>query len=121
VNLVGSETIEYFITTYDEAFRRYSVGILLINSLVRWSYNNGIDFDLRPFDAFYKDRWADQKTFHKTTFIFLTRRGHLMEIPLMAGLILKALMRRLSRVKRKSHPFRSARRERTVQRSAHGA
>src|SRR6202022_1373907 len=40
VNLVGSRSVEGFITTYDEAFSTCSVGNLLTEFLVRWSHAN---------------------------------------------------------------------------------
>jgi CelD/BcsL family acetyltransferase involved in cellulose biosynthesis len=87
VNLVGPRSFEYFITTYDEAFSIYSVGNLLIDFIVKWSHANGHDFDFRILHADYKARWADRETFHQTRIIFLSVRGRLLEISLLAAAI----------------------------------
>jgi CelD/BcsL family acetyltransferase involved in cellulose biosynthesis len=94
VNLVGSRSVEGFITTYDEAFGRYSVGNLLVEFVVTWSHANGRDFDFRPLFADNKARWANRETRHKTLFVFLSVRGRLMEIALLA----RGLARRGKRV-----------------------
>jgi CelD/BcsL family acetyltransferase involved in cellulose biosynthesis len=80
VNLVGPSSVEGFITTYDEAFSTYSVGSLLVDFLVRWSFANGRDFDLRVLHAEYKARWANNITSYKMRIIiFLSGRGRIEE------------------------------------------
>jgi CelD/BcsL family acetyltransferase involved in cellulose biosynthesis len=93
VNLVGRRSVEGCVTTYDEAFGRYSVGTLMLDFLARWSHASGRDFDMRPLFADYKARWANRETRHKTLFVFLSARGRLMEISFLAT-ILKGLARR---------------------------
>jgi CelD/BcsL family acetyltransferase involved in cellulose biosynthesis len=83
LNLVGRRTVEYVITTYDEAFRSYGVGIILLDFIVKWSHANGFDFDLRPFHGNYKAEWANHVTSYRTRTIFLTWRGRFLEIPLL--------------------------------------
>jgi CelD/BcsL family acetyltransferase involved in cellulose biosynthesis len=83
LNLVGRRTFEGFITTYDEAFRAYSVGTIMTDFLVKWSHANGFDFDFRPFHGNYKAEWANHGTSYRTRTIFLTWRGRFMEIPLL--------------------------------------
>lgn len=83
LNLVGRRTIEGFITTYDEAFSRYSVGTMLMNSMAKWAHANCLDFDLRPLHAHFKAVWANHITSHCTRTIFLSPRGRLMEISLL--------------------------------------
>jgi CelD/BcsL family acetyltransferase involved in cellulose biosynthesis len=83
VNLVGSKSVEYFITTYDEAFSTYSVGSLLADFLVQWSQAHGRDFDFRPLYAEYKARWSNCQTRHETRLIVLNARGRLAELPLL--------------------------------------
>jgi CelD/BcsL family acetyltransferase involved in cellulose biosynthesis len=91
LNLVGRRTVEYFITTYDEAFRSYGVGIILLDFIVKWSHANGFDFDLRPFHGNYKAEWANHITSYRTRTIFLNWRGRLLEIPLLGLQIIRVL------------------------------
>jgi len=93
VNLVGSKSVEYFITTYDEAFSTYSVGALLVDFMVKWSHAHGRDFDFRPLHGDYKARWANCQTWHEKHLILLGARGRLAELPL--------LLAQTARVKRK--------------------
>ncbi|SIO40213.1 Acetyltransferase involved in cellulose biosynthesis, CelD/BcsL family [Paraburkholderia phenazinium] len=95
VNLVGSKSVEYFITTYDEAFGTYSVGALLVDFVVEWSHAHGRDFDFRPLHGDYKARWANCQTWHEKHLIVLGARGRLVELPL--------LFAQAVRVKRKLH------------------
>ena len=101
VSLVGLRSVEYFITTYDQEFSRYSVGNLLVEGIVKWAHANGLDFDFRPLDGDYKARWANHETRYKTVFVFLTARGRLMEFPLLARVLYNSLSWRWSRIKHK--------------------
>jgi CelD/BcsL family acetyltransferase involved in cellulose biosynthesis len=83
LNLVGSRTVEYFMSTYDEAFGSYSVGTILTDFLVKWSHANGFDFDFRPFHVNYKAEWAYEIKIYRTRTIFLTQRGRFLEVPLL--------------------------------------
>lgn len=84
VNLAGPRSIEYFITTYDEAYAAWSVGNLLVDSIVRWAHTSGRDFDFRPFFSTYKERWSNHKSWYESHFVILTLRGRLAEVPLAA-------------------------------------
>jgi CelD/BcsL family acetyltransferase involved in cellulose biosynthesis len=94
VNAVGRRVIEFNITTYDEAFSRFSVGTLLIEFLVKWAHANQLDFDFRLLQADYKSRWANQTTCHRSVILFLSVRGRLLEVPLLARRILWRLFSR---------------------------
>lgn len=97
VNLVGTQTVEGFVTTYDEAFATCSVGVLLTEFLVKWSHANGRDFDFRPLHADYKASWANCRTWHETRIVFLTPRGRLAELSLLCALLSRA-RRKLSEI-----------------------
>ncbi|WP_051391208.1 GNAT family N-acetyltransferase [Paraburkholderia mimosarum] len=84
VNLVGPRCIEYFITTYDESYAAFSVGNLLVDSIVRWAHESRRDVDFRPFFSTYKERWASRKSWYESHFVILTLRGRLVELPLAA-------------------------------------
>jgi CelD/BcsL family acetyltransferase involved in cellulose biosynthesis len=94
LNLVGRRTVEYFMSTYDEAFGSYSVGTILTDFLVKWSHTNGFDFDFKPFHVNYKMEWANHITSYRTRTVFVTRRGRFLEIPLL-GLQIFRVQRKL--------------------------
>jgi CelD/BcsL family acetyltransferase involved in cellulose biosynthesis len=85
INLVGQAYFEGFITTYDDAFSACTPGNLMHEYCMKWAYENGRDFDLRPVFTPYKARWANRETSHSTISIFLTIRGRLAEFALLAG------------------------------------
>jgi CelD/BcsL family acetyltransferase involved in cellulose biosynthesis len=87
VNLVGPHSMEYFITTYDEAFGTFSVGNLLVEFLAQWAHANRRDFDFRPLHGDYKARWADRVTRHESRLLVLNPRGRLIELPLLRALM----------------------------------
>jgi CelD/BcsL family acetyltransferase involved in cellulose biosynthesis len=89
VNLVGSRSVEGFITTYDEAFSTCSVGNLLTEFLVGWSHANGRDLDMRTFYAEYKATWANRQTRYQTRLIFLRVRGRLAELSLLGAQLVR--------------------------------
>ncbi|EEA01975.1 Protein involved in cellulose biosynthesis (CelD)-like protein [Burkholderia sp. H160] len=82
LTIVGPRTIEYYITTYDEAYAGFSVGNLLVDRIVRWAHATGRDFDFRPYFSAYKERWSNRETWHEHHFVMLTLRGRLAEVPL---------------------------------------
>jgi len=84
VNLVGPRKLEYFITTYDEAYAARSVGNLLVDSMARWAHANGRDFDFRPYFSPYKERWSNHKSWYESHLVILTWRGRLAELPVAA-------------------------------------
>jgi CelD/BcsL family acetyltransferase involved in cellulose biosynthesis len=91
VNLVGPQCVEFFVTTYDPAYRAYSVGSLLIEFVVQWAHAHGRDFDFRPLDAPYKARWSNCMRFYRTPVLFLSRRARWAECTALAGLLGRAL------------------------------
>ncbi|MEM5314954.1 GNAT family N-acetyltransferase [Paraburkholderia sp. JHI869] len=113
VNLVGPRKLEYFITTYDEAYAARSVGNLLVDSMARWALENGRDFDFRPYFSSYKERWSNHKGWYESHFVVLTWRGRLAEFPL-AGEQLRRVLRRarefaIDPLRAKVHALTSAR------------
>lgn len=85
VNLVGASHFEGFITTYDETLAACTPGSLMHEFCMKWAHANGRDFDFRPIYTPYKARWASRETRHSTQTIFLTLRGRLAELALLAG------------------------------------
>jgi CelD/BcsL family acetyltransferase involved in cellulose biosynthesis len=70
-NLVGPKVVEFFVTTYDEAFGRYSVGMLLLNFIAKWAHENGRDFDMRQGRTDYKAQWANHSVVCRRHNVFL--------------------------------------------------
>jgi CelD/BcsL family acetyltransferase involved in cellulose biosynthesis len=90
VNLVGSRSVESFMTTYDEAFSKYSVGNLLTEYQAKWSHAHGRDLDLRAFYADYKETWANRQSRYQNRLAFLRPRGRLIELSLLSAQIVRA-------------------------------
>lgn len=83
INLVSARQVEYFITTYDEAFSTHSPGNLLVEFVARWAQEHGRDFDFRPLHGDYKARWSDRQTQHETRVMVLSVRGRCVEARLI--------------------------------------
>jgi CelD/BcsL family acetyltransferase involved in cellulose biosynthesis len=79
INLVGPQSVEYWMFTYDKAYSRYSVGNLLTEFVVRWAHANDRDFDMRTAYNEYKTYWANRETVNQTRYVFLTARGRAFE------------------------------------------
>jgi CelD/BcsL family acetyltransferase involved in cellulose biosynthesis len=109
VNLVGQRAVQGLITTYDDAFGRYSVGIMLTDFMVRWAHAKGLDFDLRPYHADYKAQWATHVTSHWTRTVFLSPRGRLREFSLLGLQVSRVLRRLMKRANGRARTERGAR------------
>jgi CelD/BcsL family acetyltransferase involved in cellulose biosynthesis len=70
-NLVGPKVVEFFTTTYDKAFGRYSVGVLLLSYIAKWAHENGRDFDMRYRHEDYKAQWANHSVVCRRHNVFL--------------------------------------------------
>jgi CelD/BcsL family acetyltransferase involved in cellulose biosynthesis len=70
-NLVGPKVVEFFTTTYDKAFGRYSVGVLLLRYIAKWAHENGKDFDMRYGHEDYKAQWANHSVVCRRYNVFL--------------------------------------------------
>jgi CelD/BcsL family acetyltransferase involved in cellulose biosynthesis len=90
VNLVGAESFEGFVMTYDESLSACSPGLLLQEWCMKWAHANGRDFDFRPFQAAYKLRWASRVSRLETHTFFLSVRGRLAEFSLLSAYIGRA-------------------------------
>ncbi|MCC8392601.1 GNAT family N-acetyltransferase [Paraburkholderia sp. MMS20-SJTR3] len=80
LNMVGGQTLEGGVTTYDPAFGEYSVGSLHLYDLLKWAHARGLDFDLRPVHVDYKERWATHRSWHETRELLITARGRLVDV-----------------------------------------
>jgi CelD/BcsL family acetyltransferase involved in cellulose biosynthesis len=50
--------VEYYLTAYDDAWSACSPGAVLLEHIVRWAFDRGLDFDFRVGAQPYKFRWA---------------------------------------------------------------
>jgi CelD/BcsL family acetyltransferase involved in cellulose biosynthesis len=50
--------VEYYLTAYDDEWRAYSPGALLLEHIIHWAFDRGLDFDFRIGGQPYKFRWA---------------------------------------------------------------
>jgi CelD/BcsL family acetyltransferase involved in cellulose biosynthesis len=91
VNLVGADSFEGFVMTYDESLSDCSPGLLLQEYCMKWAHANGRDFDFRPFYAAYKLRWAARVSRLETHTFFLSARGRLAEFALLSAYIARAV------------------------------
>ncbi|CAG9192869.1 CelD/BcsL family acetyltransferase involved in cellulose biosynthesis [Paraburkholderia tropica] len=107
VNLVGAQSVEYFITTYDEAFGTYSVGNLLVEFIAQWAHAHRRDFDFRPLHGDYKLRWADRHSRHESRLVVLRARGRLIEALLLARVAKRVGRKLLSIVRSRGKRERS--------------
>lgn len=73
--LRSATTLEFYVTTFDPEFARYSPGNVMIEDLVRWCIERRLDFDFRLIGADYKLRWADAEIAVETTFVATTKKG----------------------------------------------
>jgi CelD/BcsL family acetyltransferase involved in cellulose biosynthesis len=99
LNMVGSRSVESLMTTYDEAYRPYSVGNLLTEYQIKWSHAHGRDFDLRVFYGEYKATWANRQGRFQTRVVFPRARGRLAEFALLGSQAVRA-KRKLSNIAR---------------------
>jgi CelD/BcsL family acetyltransferase involved in cellulose biosynthesis len=105
VNLVGSRSVEGFIITYDEAFSQCSVGNLLNEFQIWWSYASGRDFDFRFLYSEHKASWANCQTRYQTRIVFLRLWGRLVEFPLLTaqgGRVKRKLIQTISLIRKQS-------------------
>lgn len=82
INLIGASALEYFITTYDVRYLRYSPGEQLVEFLVKWSIENRRDFDYRIMATDYKARNADRMVIYRTSEIYLSQSAQWLAFPL---------------------------------------
>jgi CelD/BcsL family acetyltransferase involved in cellulose biosynthesis len=87
--------IEMLVTSFDPAYSRFSPGMLLIEDVVRWSYNHGLSFDMRPLWLGYKERWANSTTLVITYRVPLTRKGAIRLLPAYIDFTFKSFVRLL--------------------------
>jgi len=54
----GRRRVEYYLSAYDAEWSPYSPGAILIEYLLQWAFERGLDFDFRIGGQAYKYKWA---------------------------------------------------------------
>jgi CelD/BcsL family acetyltransferase involved in cellulose biosynthesis len=57
---IDRRRVEYYSNAYDDEWSTYSPGSVLIEYLLQWTFERGLDFDFRIGDQAYKYKWAKQ-------------------------------------------------------------
>lgn len=92
IMLVGSHVTEAFLSTYDEAFYRYSPSVLLQEFLVNWAHGRNLDFDFGFYHSEYKGKWSNTRTDHRTQYVILSPYGRLMELQIIGKVTVEKLV-----------------------------
>lgn len=71
LNAVGPSLMECLVMTYDQAFRRYSPGLLLLHDQAKWAYEVGRDVDMLRHHDDYKAQWANHMPVCRRHALFL--------------------------------------------------
>ena len=58
LSAVDGTRVEALIRTYDPTWSRYSPGDILLQEIVRWAFEHGLDYDFRLGNESYKAKWA---------------------------------------------------------------
>ena len=73
LNPVGPNVMESLVTTYDKAFGRYSVGVLLLYYKAKWAHENGRELDMLRHHDNYKTEWANHTPVCRRHAVFLAK------------------------------------------------
>lgn len=87
--------IEMLVTSFDPDYSRFSPGMLLIEDVVRWSYNHGLSFDMRPLWLEYKERWANATAPVISYRVPLTWKGAVHLLPAYIEFRFKSFVRKV--------------------------
>lgn len=95
LSLVGP-IYEYFVTTFDPDFARFSPGHILTAEVIAEAIVLGLDVDFRITNETYKERWTDDFDLRVTLTIATSWRA----MPLLAREHLKSARRKAAQVRR---------------------
>lgn len=87
---VDRSRVEYYLNTYDSEWSPYSPGNILIEYVLQWTFERGLDFDCRIGDEAYKYKWAKRSCDTATWHIAVGKRG----IPAVALLHVSSFVQR---------------------------
>jgi CelD/BcsL family acetyltransferase involved in cellulose biosynthesis len=75
INLVDLRRVEFYVTTFDPEWSRYSPGILLLERCMEWACDRRLEFDMGILEFDYKRRFSNQRTVKWSFAIATTWRG----------------------------------------------
>ncbi len=81
LTMIDRARIELLTTSFDPDYARYSPGMLIIEDVVRWCFERGLDFDMRILRMDYKERWSNAQTVRIQYRVPLTMKGGLVLLP----------------------------------------
>jgi CelD/BcsL family acetyltransferase involved in cellulose biosynthesis len=72
---VDRSRVEYHVSAYDADWSPYSPGAILIEHLLHWAFDQGLDFDFRNGDQAYKFKWAKRSCDTAHWHVATSKRG----------------------------------------------
>lgn len=81
ITTVDRSRIEYLIASFDPQYGRFAPGTMLMEEVVRWGVEHGLDFDMRPVHMDYKVQWANTTIRQTKLRIALTLKGAVVLFP----------------------------------------
>jgi CelD/BcsL family acetyltransferase involved in cellulose biosynthesis len=93
---IDETRIEMFVTSFAPEYGRFSPGMLIIEDVVRWGVERGLDFDMRILHMDYKERWANSSLLRVKHRVALTPAGACLLLPEYLSLSMRALLRSVS-------------------------
>lgn len=93
--------IEMFVTSFAPEYGRYSPGMLLIEDVVRWGLERGLDFDMRVLHMDYKERWANASLLRVKYRVPMSIAGAAVLLPEYTSKSTRALLRSMSSVEQR--------------------
>lgn len=93
---IDRSRIEMFVTCFAPDYGRYSPGMLIIEDVVRWGCERGLDFDMRILHMDYKERWANASLRRVRYRVPFSVAGALTVLPEYASISSRAMLRSVS-------------------------
>lgn len=81
LTMIDKTRVELLTTSFDPDYSRYSPGMLIIEDVVRWCFDRGLDFDMRILRMDYKERWSNAWTTRIQYRVPLTLKGAAVLLP----------------------------------------
>lgn len=91
---VDRTRVEGYVSAYDRAWRACAPGNVLIEHVVRWAFERGLDVDFRIGDQPYKEKWADHRIDTVTWHVATSLRGLPVVLRPRMGRLLRRLVSR---------------------------
>ena len=93
---VDRHHVEYYFSSYDTEWNHYSPGVILIEYLLQWAFERGLDFDFRIGDQAYKYKWAERSCDTASWYVATGKRGILTVAHRRAALFISQARQKLA-------------------------